>query len=112
MLYELYGLGEHHRLLNTHWPFILPLTRYYRVGEIQVTVLTSLSVNTHDCLGTEIELLNSLKLSDLHLSPAYPGGRKARPYERAAHPLGRGGVNPRPQRTGVAPTPLRWNPTI
>ena len=61
MLYELYGLGEHHRLLNTHWPFILPLTRYYRVGEIQVTVLTSLSVNTHDCLGTEIELLNSLK---------------------------------------------------
>ena len=60
MLYELYGLGEHHRLLNTHWPFILPLTRYYRVGEIQVTVLTSLSVNTHDCLGTEIELLNSL----------------------------------------------------
>jgi hypothetical protein len=62
MLYDLNGLGEHYSLLNTRWLFIRPLTRCYPAGEIQVTVLTSLSVNTHNCLGTEIELLNSLKL--------------------------------------------------
>jgi len=88
MLYELYGLGEHHRLLNTHWPFILPLTRYYRMGEIQVTVLTSLSVNTHDCLGTEIELLNSLKFriidtinADDHMIQIHYVGRRKDVYE-------------------------------
>ena len=45
------------------------------------------------------------RLSDLQLPPTHSGGHKARPYDRPAHPLGRGGVNPRPQRADVAPTP-------
>jgi len=37
------------------------------MGKIEGTVLTSLSSNRDNCLGTEIELLNSLKSSGRHV---------------------------------------------
>ena len=44
--------------------------------------------------GYRLTKLFMPKLSDLNAMIAASGGRKARPYKRLAHPLGRGGVYP------------------